>query len=271
MKRAVMTLAFLAASQIGVALAADCADKVATIDPGKLTVAAYDYPPFTVVADGKIEGIDPGIVERFAKENCLEVVPLVLDPAGTVQAVVTGKADIAIGSWYRTEKRAKVVDQSAPTYVDSMGIYSKDGFDTIASIEGKSVGTVQGYFWVPDLQKVFGANLKLYPTPLAMAQDLEIGRLDVAITGYNAGTYIQKNSGGYKGIQIKRVKPDERVTTTLQPAQTGFLVTKGNTSLGDALAKSINQQHADGSILKALKAAGFDDATSEVGEPRLVK
>ena len=271
MKRALVTLAFLAASQVGAALAADCAASIPTIEPGKLTVAAYDYPPFTMVADGKITGVDPGIVERFAKENCLEAVPLVMDPAGTVQAVVSGKADIAIGSWYRTAKRAKIVDQSAPTYVDSMGIYSKDGVDSIKAMEGKNVGTVQGFFWVPDLQKVFGANLKLYPTPLAMAQDLGVGRLDVAITGYNAGTYIQKHSGGYKGIQIKRVQPDDRVSATLQPAQTGFLITKGNSALEAALSRSIDAQHADGSILKALKDAGFDDATADVGEPRLVQ
>jgi polar amino acid transport system substrate-binding protein len=207
----------------------------------------------------------------MAKENCLDVVPLVMDPAAAVQSVISGKADVAIGSWYRTEKRAQALGQSAPTYVDSMGLYSKDGRDTIESLIGGNVGTVQGYFWVGELQKVLGPGLKLYPTPLAMAQDLQTGRLDVAITGYNAGIYIQTHSGGYKGIQIKRVKPDDRVASSLQPAQTGMLYTKGNDSLGKALDDSIAEQHKDGSILKSLTDAGFDDATADVGEPRLVK
>ena len=271
MKRMLMSIALIVMGA-GVARAADCTTPITTVEKGKLIVAAYDYPPFTFASpDGKIGGIDPDIVSRVAKENCLEVVTMVVDPAATIQAVISGRADVAIGSWYRTEKRNEVLGQSAPTYVDSMGIYSTDGIDTIEAMQGKNVGTVQGFFWVPQLQKVLGPSLKLYPTPLAMAQDLSAGRLDVAITGYNAGTYIQKNAGGYDGIQIKRVKPDERVPATMQPSQTGILFTKGNDSLQKALADSIANQHADGSILKSLKAAGFDDTTADVGEPRFVK
>jgi polar amino acid transport system substrate-binding protein len=41
-------------------LAQDCTPTVTTVDPGKLTVAVYDYPPFNIVAaDGSVSGIDP--------------------------------------------------------------------------------------------------------------------------------------------------------------------------------------------------------------------
>ncbi|MGO7018577.1 substrate-binding periplasmic protein [Rhizobium leguminosarum] len=271
MKHLLAFTAMALIAQAGSVFAEECATKVKTVQDGKLIVAAYDYPPFSVTSGGAISGIDVDIVTRAAKENCLEVVPMVLDPAATIQAVVSGKADVAIGSWNRTEKRAKAVNMSAPTYLDPMGIFSKDGADTVASFEGKNVGTVQGYLWVGEMQKMLGNKLKLYPTPVALAQDLEAGRIDIAADGYNSGAYIQKTSGGYKGIEIKLSKPDERIQASILPAQAGVIYTKGNESLGAALDKSIVQQHKDGAIVKDLEAAGFDKKVGDVGEPRMVK
>ncbi|WP_162246675.1 substrate-binding periplasmic protein [Rhizobium sp. Root1203] len=271
MKRLLAITALVLAAQGVSAFGAECTTKVKTVQDGKLVVAAYDYPPFSVTAGGDISGIDVDIVKRAAKENCLEVVPMVLDPAATIQAVVSGKADIAVGSWNRTEKRAKAVSMSAPTYLDPMGIFSKNGSDTVASFEGKNVGTVQGYLWVGEMQKMLGPKLKLYPTPVALAQDLEAGRIDIAADGYNSGAYIQKTADGYKGIQIMLAKPDERIQASILPAQAGVIYTKDNESLGAALDKSIEGQHKDGSIVKELEAAGFDKKVGEVGEPRMVK
>ncbi|KQR69937.1 substrate-binding periplasmic protein [Rhizobium sp. Leaf341] len=252
--------------------AGDCAERIATITPGKLTVAAYDYPPFTFASpDGTITGIDPQIVTRFATDHCLDVVTQVMDPAATIQSVISGKADVAIGSWNRTEKRRQVLDQSAPLYIDHMGIYSKAGDTTIAATLGKRAGTVTGFFWVSDLQKLFGSNLKLYPTPVALAQDLAADRLDVGFLGYNAGSYNQKAQGAYPGIAIRIAEPDDRIQATVLPPQTTVLYTKGNTSLGTALDLSIAHQHADGSMAKAVQDVGFDPALLDVGAPRFVK
>lgn len=271
MKRILYALA-LTAMSFGVAHAADCKNEIKTIQPGKLVVAGYDYPPFSqTTTDGKLSGIDFDIVKRAAADNCLEVVAMAMDPAGAVQAVVSGKADVAIGSWYRTEKRAAALGMSYPTYLDPMGIYSKDGQDTIESFVGKKVGTVAGYLWVAEMQKFLGPDLKLYQTPLAMAQDLEAGRIDVAADGYNSGVFIQKTQGGYKGIQIKLAKPDERMSSSLTPPQCNVLYTKDNASLGEALDASIKTQHEDGTIAKLLEAVGFAKEVGDTGEPRLIK
>ncbi len=47
---------------------------------------------------------------------------------------------------------------SAPLYLDVMGIISKPGYATVGELEGKRVGTVQGYLWVNDLKKVLGGT-----------------------------------------------------------------------------------------------------------------
>lgn len=254
------------------AMAEDCTTTVTTIEPGKLTVAAYDYPPFTIVAaDGTISGIDPSIVEAVAKDNCLEIVALVMDPAATTQSVIAGKADVAIGSWNRTAKRSDVLGISAPTYLDPMGILSKDGIDTIEGLVGKKVGTVTGYLWVEQMQSLLGDNLTLYPNAVALAQDLAAGRIDAAADGYNYAAYAQKTAGAYEGIEIKLAQPDERISASVKAPQAGVLYTKGNDTLGAAIDATIGRLVSEGAMTKAITDAGYDPRVAETGEPWLVQ
>ncbi len=255
------------------ALAADC--KPAHIFPtaasGKLTVAVYEYPPFTTgTPGGDIGGIDSEIARKIAAENCLAVAPVVVDPAAAIQYVLTGKADVSGGDWYRTQLRAKVLDISGPTYLDQMGIYSKDGVDTVQSLMGKQVGTVSGFNWVPELQKLLGTNLRLYPSPVALAQDLAAGRIDVGVDSYATGVYAQKK-GGYQAIKILVSKPDPRVQSSIEPAQSGLLYTKGNKELGVAIDDGIAKMHADGTIANLLQENGLDPSGADVGAPRIMQ
>jgi polar amino acid transport system substrate-binding protein len=255
------------------AYADDCkpAFQLKTVTPGKLTMAIYNYPPFSMVTnDNQVSGIDADMVRETAKANCLEVVPLNLAPAAVVQSVVSGKADVAVGAWYRSTTRSKVVGLTLPTYIDPAASISKDGLDTVDALIGKSVGTVSGYVWVGELQKVFGQNLKLYPDSLAMYQDLETGRLDIGLDGAVAPIEAMK-SGRLKGFQSKLVKSDPRFAETVEPPQSALLYTLGNKGLGDALDATITKIHQDGTLAKQIGAAGLDSQMEKVGEPRLVK
>jgi polar amino acid transport system substrate-binding protein len=266
-------MALATALGCGAAVAADCtpAHKIdSTVSPGKLTVAIYEYPPFAVTAGGQIGGVDGEILKSIAAAECLAFTPVVVDPAATIQYVLAGKADVAAGDWYRTAERAKVLGLTAPDYLDQMGIYSKDGVSTVAAMIGKQVGTVSGFLWVVELQKLLGTNLRLYPNPVALAQDLEAGRVQIGVDSYGTGAYAQKR-GGYAGIIIKVAEPDERVQASIQAAQSGFPYTKANTSLGAAMDADIVAMHADGKIAGFLKSFGLDPSGADVGEPRLVK
>jgi polar amino acid transport system substrate-binding protein len=267
-------LALLAATLgIGSALGQDCkpAHQFTTIAQGKLTVAIYEYPPFTTAAsDAAIGGVDSDIVKRFAAANCLTVTPVVVDPAATIQYVLSGKADVATGDWYRTAEREKVMGLSYPTYLDQMGIYSKAGLSKVDDLLGKKVGTVSGFLWVAELQKLLGGNLSLYPNPVALAQDLAAGRVEVGVDSYGTGVYAQK-SGGYPGIQIKVAEPDQRVQASIQAAQACIIYSKANPEFGKALDDAIEQLHKSGQLAEILKSYDLDPSGANVGEPRVVK
>ncbi len=120
------------------------------------------------------------------------------------------------------------------------------------------------------MQKLLGSSLHLYPNPVALAQDLQAGRVQIGVDSYGTGAYAQKK-GGYPGIIIKVAEPDQRVQSSIQAAQANLLYTKGNTSLAAAIDADIQALHTDGSIAGYLKSFGLDPSGADTGEPRVVK
>ncbi|QNH77020.1 amino acid ABC transporter substrate-binding protein [Pseudomonas protegens] len=272
--------AFLCSSLVGgAALAgaplaqADCkpAHSFETLTPGVLAVAAWVFPPYSIPGPGnQLSGVDGEIIKRIAARECLEIKLTVVDPAAVIQSVIARRADVGIGDWYRTAERSKALGLSAPLYLDMMGIISSEGYSSISELEGKRIGTVQGYLWVDDLKKVFGDNLVLYPNPVAMAQDLASKRIALGVDSFAVGVASQQK-GAYPGQHIKVSEPDPRVRATLQPGQSSFPHTKANTALGVALNDNIQALHASGEIAEILGAFGLDKQAANVGAPRLVE
>ncbi len=241
-----------------------------TVTPNTLTVATSVLPPFTLVnSSGMLTGVDGEILKIIAAKECLALAIVIADPSAIIQYVTTKKADMAAGNWYRTVSRAKIVDLTAPLYIDQMGIFSKDGAATVGSLQGKRVGSVLGYLWVADLQKLLGSGLSLYPNPVALAQDLATGRIDVGVDSYAAGISAQ-GKGGYAGIKISVAVPDARIQASVQSPQAGFPYTKANTALGAALDAHIKDLHQSGEIVKILTSYGLAPSAAEVGVPHLV-
>ena len=256
-----------------VASAQDCKPKheFTTIEQGTLTVAVTTYAPHSYVDDsGNMKGIDGDIASEFAKRECLKVKAIAVDPAAAIQYILSGQADITTGDWYRTAERAKVMNLSAPIYTDQMGIYSKQDFKNVSDLEGKNVGTVQGYLWVSDLKNMLGGSLKLYPNSVNMQQDLASGRIDVAVDGYSTGV-VAAQKGALGDVKVNVAAPDDRVKATKEAAQAAFPYSKSAESLGAALDANIADMHADGTIVTILKSYGLDGTAANVGAPRLVE
>jgi len=248
--------------------AEDCKPKYAfqTVAEGKITVALTNTPPYSFEKDGAIAGIDSDLVNRFAKENCLEVTYEVFTYPGAVSAVQSRRADIALGGFYRTAAREKVVALSTPVYLDQLSIASAEGYDTAEALVGKRVGTVEGFLWVQDMEKLYDGS-KTYPTSLNLAQDLHAGRLDAALDGF--GSSVVQNEG--KNVKIVAMKPDPRIAATMNPSQTAFLLDKANADFVKAMDSSIEEYRKDGGIAEALKAHGLDVSAANVGESRVIQ
>jgi polar amino acid transport system substrate-binding protein len=254
------------------AAAAGCkpAHEFPTVTPGTLTVAAYELMPFISVKDNGFGGIDSDIVREIAAKECLKVEVLSLDPAAVIQAVLSGKADMAVGNWYRTAARAKVLTLSAPLYLDQMGVISKEGFTKVSELDGKKVGNIQGYLWYDDTAKHFGDNAVSYSNTVSMAQDLAAGRISAGFESYVVGKEAQKN-GAYAGMKINIIQPDESIAASKLPGQSNFPHTKGNAKLTEALDTDIKELHENGKIAEILKKFGLDPSGAETGEPRLIQ
>ncbi|HRI94298.1 MAG TPA: transporter substrate-binding domain-containing protein [Nocardioides sp.] len=253
-------------SQKDVAAPEDCTPEhdVTTVEDGVLTVAAVNVPPVVVSSDNDFEGLEPTLIKKFAEANCLSVKANTMDFAATIPAIQSGRADIAIGGYYRTAERAKVVALSNPVWLDQMGIASESGISTVDGLEDVKVGTVDGYLWVPELQDVLGSNLTVYPSAVALKADLDAGRIEAAVDS----TAL---ADAYDGFTMVAAEPDDRVQSTIQPAQVGFPMTMDNSSLETAVNDAIAEWQADGAVADALTQVGMPAELAQVGEPRLIQ
>lgn len=248
-------------------VASDCkpTHNVDTIKDGALSVAAIDYYPASVTSDGEFRGTEADLIKDFAKQNCLEIRVVKVDFAGAIPAVDSGRADLAIGGFYRTAERAEVVGLSDPMYVDRLGVISEDRLSTVSQIVGHKVGTVDGYLWTADAKNVFGSDLSVYPSNVEMKADLEAGRIDVALDSYGGAEFV---FGKDKDLAINVLEPDARIASTEEPAQIGFPFTQGNGSLETALNDAIHGWQGDGTLANTLQKYGLPTEVLDVGEPR---
>jgi polar amino acid transport system substrate-binding protein len=260
--------AFATAFWSGSASAQDCKPQHAfeTVSAGTLTVALTNTAPYSLEKDGAIAGIDGDLVKRFAEENCLKITFEIFTYPGAVSAVQSRRADIALGGFYRTATRGKVVALSTPVYLDQLSVTSAEGIDTVDGLLGKKVGTVEGYLWVQDMEKLFDGS-KTYPSSLNLAQDLQAGRVEASLDGF--GSAVIQNEG--KDYKVRVLKQDPRIDATMNPSQTAFLLDKSNQEFVKAVDASLEAYRKDGAIAKALSAYGLDPSAAEVGDARVIE
>ena len=255
------------------AVNSDCTPKhegIETVSPGKLTVGVIDIPPFSSYNSGEPEGIDIDIVNKIAKDECLELSYQPATYADAVQSISGKNIDIAVGTIDATEKRLKAVDFSASTYLDGMGIATKTGATTVADLEKMDkVGTIDGYLWVEDLKKILGDRLVTYPSSVELKADFDAGRLDADVDAYGVQVVQFKDADGIT-VALANDNPDERVGAIVTAPEAAFPLTKGNTSLREALSAGIEAQREDGTITKLLVDAGLSEGLGKVAEKQYV-
>ncbi|MGB3482583.1 MAG: transporter substrate-binding domain-containing protein [Mycobacterium sp.] len=247
---------------------ADCVpahENLDLISAGTLTIGVSDMPPqsSTTGPDG-YSGLDADIINGFAATECLSVTPISGASSAMVPGVEQHRWDTALGGWYRTEKRNEVVTMADPMYLDSLAIIAAEP-ETITSLEGKRVGTVDGYLYVPDLKSVYGDNLTLYPSVLELAQDLKAGRIDAAIDGAVSAPTTYGDA-----FVISVPDADPRVSATSVPGQCSLPFAKSNTTLLAAFNDYIAAIKLDGTLAELLTEYGIDPKLADTGAPRLL-
>ena len=243
---------------------ADCTPAATfdTISPGRLTVIAVNnMPKFSVAAEGTgpADGIDGQMVTRFAEENCLQPYFIPLSGPAATQAIQDGKGDLWVSGIVKSEERAKILTQTDTLTYDVVSIASKDGYSTIADIEGKTVGAAQGTAFLPALAETIGQdNIREYQNPDGGYQDLEAGRID-AFLAYSVDQmwYLESHPNSDLQVVLLDEDPDNELITGVR--ETNWPHPFGNDALTDAINAFFAEIREDGTLKETLEAFNLKD------------
>ncbi len=149
----------------------------------KLTVAFTGDMPGSGWQDGNMVGYDGEIMQRIAEKLGLKIEPALMEWSGTIASVEAGRVDVMLGTMGWTEKRTKIMTLSEPIHYFKNGIMqsTKTNWDKLSDLEGKKVGTITGFSFVPELKAIKGLELSLYDTSDAAVRDLIAERIDAVI------------------------------------------------------------------------------------------
>lgn len=244
-------------------------DGLETVEEGFLTVAAYEYPPFSAIDGESLSGAEGEILHEIAELECLEVKVQPGAAAAMIPAIESGRADTTLGSWYRTAAREEVVRLSNPVIVDQLTLISVDGIDSVEGLIGNKVGSTLGFLWNEDLENILGDDLSLYENTQALYSDLASGRISVVVDTYPSGQAALENTP-IDGAQFNVPEPDERVVSTTKPGQTNFPVNLDNPGLQEAFNDNLDTLRDEGVLGEIAEKWGFSPTSVEETEPNLL-
>jgi polar amino acid transport system substrate-binding protein len=182
------------------AASADAQDKYKLVEPGKLTIATTAEMPGIVPKDGKLVGYDGEILQIIADRLGLKINPVKMEWSGVIASVQAGRMDVLGGNVGWTEERTKILALSEPTQYFQNGIMQKAGagLSRLADLEGKRVGTITGFSFIPELQKISKIQLSFYDTSDAAVRDLLNGRVEAVIADPPVMGYVIAQNPDWK-------------------------------------------------------------------------
>ena len=222
-----------------------------------MTVAIDNDMPYCKEEGGKIIGIDGEIITAVATKLGLKVEPAVMEWAAEIQAVQSGRADTNICGMAFTAERAKTVNLSDGAYyqVSEFTQLKDSNIKSIDDLKGKTVGTIQGYFYIPNLKKipwVGETNLKLYNTIDAAIQDLMAKRVHALLLG-RPDERVARHPASRSGTSSTRpIQANEYMPDTVNKAYTVFSSRLDNPALVKAMNEQIAAMKKDGTIEKIM-------------------
>lgn len=153
------------------------------VEPGKLTIATTAEMPGIVPENGTLVGYDGEILAIIAERLGLELNPVKMEWSGVIASVQAARMDVLGGNVGWTPERTEILALTDPTQYFGNGITHKadQPMSTLADLENKAVGTITGFSFIPELEKIPGIKLSFYDTSDAALRDLLAGRVDAVI------------------------------------------------------------------------------------------
>jgi ABC-type amino acid transport substrate-binding protein len=238
-----------------------------SLTPGVLMEAIEPYMPYTNgIKPGVVNGLDGEIISAVAQKLGLKVDYKNLTFPGMLAAIQTHRADIAYGGVAWTAERAKVGLFTDPYYYSPQTLTTVEGkptYSTIASIKGKTVGTITGSLQVGAIQAA-GAHLVVQPAAVGLVDQLTSGRLDAAVLDPLIAAYTAKQRPELHLVNTPlqapteaEVKADKGLAGFLPYSVTGY-IPKQEPKLEAAMSAAIDEMYANGEMSALLTKWGVD-------------
>ncbi|UNK47308.1 substrate-binding periplasmic protein [Arthrobacter sulfonylureivorans] len=241
----------------------DCVPKheFPTITEGVLSVAAFNSPPkFHALSNsGPFEGVDAELISLFAEENCLTVEFKPMTGPAAQLDLKDGKSDMMGGLILKSEARGEIFGQSKGyiTY-ETVGITSKEGYNSVDDLKGKKVGLISGSTYVAPAKEALGAELvEEYQNDVNAFEDLTAGRVDALVWQTMQGTFHSSTNPEF-GTEVIEEDADYPILTGL--LENNWPHTKDVPEFTAAIDDFYERVKEDGTAARVLEENGLENS-----------
>jgi ABC-type amino acid transport substrate-binding protein len=257
------------ASASGKTAHAAAANPYDLVHPGEITVGIYAGGlPYVDDVNGKCVGIDCTDLNEIAAVLHLKVNVQVMAFPAMLAGIASHRIDVAMGELSWTAARAKQGLMTDPIYYSRAAVLQPDGshVDTIAGLQGQTVGVLVGANWIQAVQAIKGASVSTYQSADQIYSDLTIGRLKFGFIDALQDQYVKKIKPNfhYQSIPLQitaaQAKSNPLFATFLENQEV-FYLPKQETKLEAAMDAQIQAMWINKTIEKALTDFGVANPT----------
>lgn len=234
----------------------------------KLTIITNGMTePMNYYENGELTGYDIEFMKRFANYANIDYEIVTMDYSAMIPALQSGKGDIIISDFFKTDERGQEVLYSDAYVVlhNSVMIrktmYAGNTETTAGTItsndelNGKRVGFITGMVYIDNFRPFYSADEYEYNDFSAMLEALKSNKIDALLTSQS------------KVAEIVEQNPDLIALPPYADNSASIGVSKTNTELGDKLDVVVKRMIADGSLTALTEKWMGSDETAKVLTP----
>ncbi len=223
--------------------------------------------PMNYYENGVLTGYDIEFIKRFANYANIDYEIVTMDYSAMIPALQSGKGDIIVSDFFKTDERGQeVLYSDAYVVLHNSVMIRKTMYagnaETIAGtitsndeLNGKRVGFITGMVYIDNFRPLYGADEYEYNDFSAMLEALKSNKIDAFLTSQS------------KVAEIVEQNPDLIALPPYADNSASIGVSKTNTELGDKLDVVVKRMIADGSLTALTEKWMGSDETAKVLTP----